>query len=170
MPNSKRPRKSRDTLHPDEAPEETFFAAVGAAVSMWQAVEREMANVFPQLLACKAGFAGSAILYHIKNNKTRLEILDIAAKFSLGFDPKYEKLFSEWQGLSSRLSDATELRNKIAHFQIDEEMGIENWIWTLPPPRDDYSRFQPDKPERSKAKALSKAIGFKRIESQVGNS
>jgi hypothetical protein len=56
---------------------DAFFAAIGAAIIAWQSVEGEMAHLFSYLLASRAGLAASAVFYHIKNNKTRLEMLDM---------------------------------------------------------------------------------------------
>jgi hypothetical protein len=150
--------------NPDGRDEEEFYAAIGAAVMNWQAVESEMAYVFGHLLASRAGIAATGVFYHIKNNKTRLEILDIAARLGLGFgSPKAKSLLAEWRTLSTRLTSATALRNKIAHSQVEEELTQGGWKFGLRAPTDDYSRFDPDNPRRSRARAKSYAINFQKI-------
>jgi hypothetical protein len=93
---------------------DAFFAAIGAAIIAWQSLEGEMAHLFSHLLASRAGLAASAVFYHIKNNKTRLEMLDIAARISLGFKDRGD-LLAEWQALSKSVANASRLRNQIAH-------------------------------------------------------
>jgi len=146
-------------LYDPEKRENAFYCAIGTAVMGWQAVESQMAYVFTHLLVSRSGFAASAVFYHIKNNKTRLEILDIAARLGLGLrSPKAKALLSEWQALSKRLKSATDLRNKIAHSMVEDEITNMGCKFSLRPPGDDFSRFDPENPNRSRARAKSRAI------------
>jgi hypothetical protein len=137
---------------------DAFFAAIGAAIIAWQSVEREMAHLFSHLLASRAGFAASAVFYHIKNNKTRVEMLDIAARISFGFSDR-EDLLAEWQSLSKSVINASRLRNQIAHSDVEDELTVKGLEYKLLPPSFDYSRLDPSNPEKHmryrKAKTLS---------------
>jgi hypothetical protein len=136
---------------------DAFFAAIGAAIVAWQSVEREMAHLFSHLLASRAGLAASAVFYHIKNNKTRLEMLDIAARISLGFTDRGD-LLAEWQALSKSVANASRLRNQIAHSEVDDKLTETGFEYKLQQPSFDYSRLDPSNLEKFAKYRLAKTL------------
>jgi hypothetical protein len=143
---------------------DAFFAAIGAAIIAWQSVEREMAHLFSHLLASRAGLAASAVFYHIKNNKTRLEMLDIAAKISLGFKDRGD-LLAEWQALSKSVANASRLRNQIAHSEVEDKLTEAGFEYKLQQPSFDYSRLDPSNPEKFAKYRLTKTLLPEHIDS-----
>jgi hypothetical protein len=106
-----------------------------------------MAHLFSHLLASRAGLAASAVFYHIKNNKTRLEMLDIAARISLGFKDRRD-LLAEWQALSKSVANASRLRNQIAHSEVEDKLTETGFEYKLQQPSFDYSRLDPSNPDK----------------------
>ena len=134
-------------VDPDESTEEEFFEAIGSAIIAWQHVESRCAYLFAYLLWAY-GFGPIAIFYHIKNFSTRIEIMNIAARFTFEHRPN-ARLKTRWVTLSERLTKASALRNRLAHFEMDESMTPNGWKFSLQPPSSDWSQLNPDQPDNT---------------------
>lgn len=150
-------------VDPDECSPEEFAEAIGHAIISWQDVEAQSAGLFSHLLGAK-GIGASAVFYHIKNNSTRIEMMNIAARFRFHF-PHRQKMLAEWKALSQRLLEASSLRNKIAHFEIDEEMTETGWKFTLTPSVFDWSQLDPQNIQKWKQRQQARIVTYTKIKS-----
>lgn len=124
--------------HLDEASPDEFAAAIGRSIISWQHVERECAILFGHLLRAGNGMGAIAAFYRITNFSTRVELLEISARFYMsGVHPHSEA--EAWAKLLNRLISANSLRNRIVHYEVNEEMGEAGWIFTLAPHSFDWS-------------------------------
>ena len=103
-------------IDPDECEPEEFAEAVGRAIVSWQHVERSSAHLFSHLLMAR-GFGAWGVFYHVKNQSTRIELLNIAARFLFHFANE-KQMHEKWNALSARLAEASALRNSLAHSQM----------------------------------------------------
>jgi len=147
---------------PDESTDDEFFSAIGVAITLWQNVEADCAFLFESLLATKNGGAASAIFYHIKNQSTRLELLNIAARFFLTM-PEQENMRNEWAALSDRIKEAFSIRNRIAHFVVDETMTPTAWKFELKPQLLDFGQYDMQNVMKSLARRKSKSLRYSQI-------
>lgn len=153
--------------NPDESTEGEFFEAIGVAVVIWQDVEGECARLFHHLLVSNNGPAAYATFYHIKNQSTRLELLNIGAKF-LFILPEQSEFRNEWARLAGRIKEAFGLRNKIAHSMIDETMTPTAWKFELKPQSSDFGHWDPQNTKKSIARLRSKSVSYSEIVSASG--
>jgi hypothetical protein len=149
-------------VDPDESSPEEFAETVGTAILLWQSVEAQAAHLFAHLLASRSAGAMS-VFYHIKNFSTRLEMMNIGARF-LFYGRGRKRLAKQWAALASRLYEASSLRNRIAHFEIDESITATGWKFTLGPPAFDWSQLTPDDPQRWKNRQSRRVVTFSQIE------
>lgn len=147
---------------PNEAELEQFAEAVGLAIIQWQDIESRSAHLFSHLLRARS-LGAIATVYYIKNFSTRIEMMNIAARFwFMQFDDK--SLQKDWKALTERLSQASALRNRIAHFEVDEEMTPSSWKFTLIPPRLDWSQLDPEQGERWLQRQRARSLAYSQIE------
>ncbi|MCF3628189.1 hypothetical protein RJ527_08940 [Thalassospiraceae bacterium LMO-SO8] len=147
---------------PNESTEEEFYEAIGGAIIIWQNVERECGHLFAHFLVSHNGLGASGVFYHIKNHSTRLQLLDIAARFLFATHDR-DDMRDEWKLLSDRIRDASGLRNRIAHFTVDEELTATGWKFWLKPQPWDLSQYDPLNADKSLAKMKSKPLTYSQI-------
>ena len=153
------------SFDPEESEPQNFAAAIGWAIVTWQQVEMQQANLFAHLLASRAGLAASAVFYTVKNHSTRLELMKVAAKwlFMMKGPRKRKVLEGEWGSLLARMKEASNLRNRIAHFELDEEMTATGWRLKLRRSRSDFSHIDPNNRERAMAREASRVLKYSHI-------
>lgn len=145
------PRKARNEvkeINPENCSSaEEFAEAVGRAIIAFQSVESRAANLFAWLLG--AGVGASAVFYHIGNFTTRIQMMDIAARWMLIGDERLG-MMEDWKKLRTRLYEVNDLRNRIAHSEIRESYSFEEeeFAFTLHQPFMDWSRLDPLDPEK----------------------
>jgi len=148
-------------VDPDECEPGEFAEAVGRAVISWQNVESSSAHLFSHLLVARS-LGAWGVFYHVKNQSTRIEFLNIAARF-LFHSADEKELHEKWKLLSPRLAAASALRNRMAHFEIDETMTPTGWKFTLSPPRLDWSQLDPAQPERWSQRQRQRVLRYSQI-------
>lgn len=146
---------------PDESSPEEFAEAIGRAIIAWHAVEALAANLFSSLLL-SPGMGGVAVFYHIKNFKTRLEMMNIAARF-LFLGSKNKKLLAKWRTLSRQILTSITLRNRIAHSELSEATTETSWKFWLGPPILDWSQLDPDKMDRWAQRQSARVLTYSDI-------
>ena len=148
---------------PEESSSEEFAEAIGRAVMAWQPVETQCAYTFLQLMVSKSAGAMS-VFYYIKNFSTRLETMNIAARF-LFYGHGRKRLANEWGRLSQRLQAGSNLRNRIAHYAINESITAIGWKFTLGPPEFDWSQLDPRDPYRWGKRQSQRVLTYSQIRS-----
>lgn len=146
---------------PNESGPEQFAEAVGLAIIQWQDIESHSAHLFSHLLQAR-GLGAIASVYYIKNFSTRIELMNIAARFWLmTLDDK--SLQRSWKALSERLARASALRNRIAHFEVDEEITPTSWKFTLTPHKHDWSQLEPEHRDRWLHRQQARSLTYSQI-------
>lgn len=97
--------------------EEAFlkFAVVhSTALVYWSHVEARLFIIFGRLLRSRSRKAMSAVYHSVINVKTRLEMIDAAAKVTM----HDAALLSDWGRLLDRIRERSSRRNDLAHFML----------------------------------------------------
>jgi hypothetical protein len=127
-PKQRKPWDRPEPIEPGDATPEPLYTAVGKALSNWEKIENQLANLF-------ASFVGAQIKWRpapavraygtIVSFKSRAAMLDAAAKAyfhsrpKLGVDDRWRDLLRELEGFSDR-------RNDIAHGIVEALYRQEN--------------------------------------------
>lgn len=104
-------RLMMDTM-PSQVP--AFYMAIGNAITCWQFVETALGAVFCKISTCQDERVALAIFYTFLDFSQKLSICRSAARLSLVGSP----LLAEFNILRTRVRNASELRNALAHFHV----------------------------------------------------
>jgi hypothetical protein len=139
----------------DACTEKQFFEAVGRVIVGFQDLEGEMSSLFVALMAARNDIGARAAFYHLQNNATRIQLMDIAARW-LELVDRRGRLRKRWEGVRDRLREASDLRNRVAHSNY-YDFGPKR---ALTKPLMDLSRLEPGKLISHSSKALERQVTY----------
>jgi hypothetical protein len=107
---------------PKDADDKEFYAAIGHALSLWQAVEEVYFQILKDLIRPKNLEGLAAVYYSLSGGgQTRLQIVDAAAEQMLSARPQ---LLKEWKSLHKAAKNASTKRNELAHLSVFMDVYI----------------------------------------------
>jgi hypothetical protein len=135
--------------------EKQFFEAMGRAMAAFQDVESHMGQLFTALIASRNDTAAQAVFYHLQNNSLRIQVMDIAARW-LGLADARGKLRKRWETVRTKLRDASDLRNRIAHGDYYDFAPHP----VLTKPLGDWSKLEPGKLLTHSKKTIERQVTY----------
>lgn len=158
----------RKQVDPNESTGSEFAEAVGRAVIAFTRVETTAANLFSALLKSANPLGAAAVLWRVGNFSMRVELMDVAAKWLFGTFQITGELPARWEALRTRMYAASDLRNRLAHSEVYEDMTEDAFKYTLRQPLLDFSRLDPAKLEKTGKAKVARSVDYVTAKGAVG--
>ena len=151
----------------DLCTETEFHEAVGRAIIHFQNLETATSTLFGALLGARNEVGARAAFYTLQNNATRIQLMDVAARW-LVFVRGGKKLRKRWEDVRDRLREASALRNRVAHSDLNTTRYPTGTEYSLVNPFMNWSRLEPgfsalfpncsNRPHESQRRSLSPVL------------
>lgn len=143
--------------------EDEFVAAIGRTIVAYQHLEVTTSALFANLLGARNEVGARGAFYQIVNYSTRIQMMDVAARFLHLAEPE-GKLHKRWEAISSRLWAASNLRNRIAHGELGEVSNEYGSTFILRQPIMDFSRLDPKDIEKSAKRNATRLVDYNELQ------
>lgn len=91
-----------------------LYRAIGCAISNFCRVEAGLGLIFSRVMQARSSRVAEAAFYSVQSFSDKLKMTNNAAQSSLVLAGR----ITQWDALCKRCQSASELRNKLAHFEV----------------------------------------------------